>query len=162
MFFGKALLCSQCGWRTVCGHEELASRLRKLGLFRRASNPPADLVDEVLQVNAQRLTCDSCHATGLLIVEADDASLSNRSEQDDWQQAILCEICHKPVPPERLDIFPTARRCVACQDAADRGAEPLAVEYCTKCGALLEMRVSSAGGITRYKQFCTGQPACRL
>ncbi len=160
--FSKALECPQCGWRTLCGHEELARRLRNLGLLRRAPHPPADLVEELVKANIGRLPCDNCHATGLALAEADDASLRGFSDSDDWQQAVLCEICRQPVPPERLDIFPTARRCVACQDAADRGAEPLALEYCPKCGALLEMRVSQGGGVTRYKQFCTGQPACRL
>ncbi|QEG34580.1 TraR/DksA C4-type zinc finger protein [Bythopirellula goksoeyrii] len=157
---GKALACPDCGWRTVCSHDELARRLRKLGLLRRAPHPPDDLVDELVHTNLARLTCDQCHAAGLAIVEADDVSSS--ADADDWQQAAICEICRKPVPPERLEIFPSARRCVTCQDAEDRGLEPSAVEYCPKCGSLLEMRVSQSGGVTRYKQFCTGQPACRL
>ncbi len=151
--------CNQCGWRTVCGHEDLARRLRNLGLLRRAPHPPADLVEELARSNLHRLVCDQCHAMGLAFVALDDVETD---EAGDWQQAVLCEICRQPVPPERLEIFPKVRRCVSCQNASDRGMEPDAQEYCPKCGALLEVRVSQGGGVTRYKQFCTGQPPCRL
>ena len=118
-----------------------------------------------MRVNAHRLTCDACHQTGLAIIGADDGGpLGSRvlAGDDDWQQAVICQICREPIPPERLEVFPNSIRCAKCQDLADRGAEPVPPEYCPKCGALLEMRVSRGGGITRYKQFCTGNPPCRL
>lgn len=40
--------------------------------------------------------------------------------------------------------------------------EPTEPEFCPKCGALLELRVSRGAGVTRYKQFCTGDPPYRL
>ncbi|MDZ4657476.1 MAG: TraR/DksA C4-type zinc finger protein [Bythopirellula sp.] len=162
------LACGKCGWRTTCGEDEIARRLRTLGLLRRSPHPPAELVSELLRVNAHRLTCDTCHNPGLAIVGADGgdphspAILAGSEDVGDWQQAVLCQICREPIPPERVEIFPDAKRCAKCQDLADRGAEPVAPEFCPKCGALLEMRVSRGGGITRYKQFCTGQPPCRL
>lgn len=161
------LACSKCQWRTVCGEEELARRLRTLGLLRRAPFPPPELLSELLRLNIHRLTCDACHHVGLIVAGADDSRsrdwVSIAGEDDgDWQQAVICQICQQPIPPERLEIFPNAARCAKCQDLADRGAEPAPVEYCPKCGALLEMRVSRGGGITRYKQFCTGSPPCRL
>jgi Zn finger protein HypA/HybF involved in hydrogenase expression len=139
-------------------------------LFRRAKQPPDDLVAELLRTNLHRLECDACHAIGLVIVAADDAaggeSLGNdigaTEDFDDWQQAILCKVCHQPIPPERLEVFPSSRTCVGCQDLADRGQSPVEPEFCPKCGALLELRVSRGGGVTRYKQFCTGSPPCRL
>lgn len=149
------LSCPNCNWQTTCGEEQIATRLRTLGLLRRAPNPPEELVAELLRSNVSRLSCDQCASIGLLIAPADD-------RDDDWQQAVVCEVCRKPIPLERLEIFPKAKRCVACQDVADRGEDQDEPDFCPKCGALVELRVSRASGITRYKQFCTGTPSCRL
>ncbi len=151
------LTCDQCGWQTICGEEEIAKRLRAIGLLRRAPNPLSELVFELLRNNASRLTCDACASVGLMIGLPDDAD-----QYDDWQQAVVCEVCTKPIPAERLEIFPNAKRCVDCQDVADRGEEPIEPDFCPKCGVLAELRVSRASGTTRYKLFCTGNPACRL
>ena len=160
------LVCGKCGWRTVCGEDELARRLRVLGLLRRSPHPPPELVSELLRVNIHRLRCDACREPGLALVTGDGSPRSKLARVDDdegdWQQAVLCQVCHEPIPPERLEVLPNATRCAVCQTLADRGGEPAPVEYCPKCGALLEMRVSRVSGITRYKQFCTGNPPCRL
>ena len=149
------LRCEQCDWQTTCGQEQVETRLRKLGLLRRAPNPPEELVQELLDLHLSRLTCDACGKAGL--------SLADTEEQDsDWQQAIVCEVCRKPIPPERLEAIPNATRCVGCQDAEDRGEAAVEFDYCPTCGAILELKVSRTGGITRYKQFCTGNPSCRL
>jgi hypothetical protein len=156
------LACAKCGWRTTCGEDELARRLRALGLLRRSPHPPTELVSELLRVNIHRLPCDACHNTALYS-PAVSAGLSAEPDDDgDWQQARICEVCREPISPDRLEVFPTARRCAKCQDLADRGTEPVVIEFCPKCGAVLEMRVSRGCGITRYKQFCTGNPPCRL
>ncbi len=151
------LCCEECGWQTVCGQRELEQRLRKLGLLRRASHPPEEMVSELLTMHLCRLACDSCQAVGLLIVPDEGTG-----RDDDWQQAVVCEVCHEPIDPERLEIFPSATHCVGCQTAEDKGEQKEEFDFCSKCGALLELRVSRAGGITRYKQFCTGNPPCRL
>jgi Zn finger protein HypA/HybF involved in hydrogenase expression len=151
------LECGDCGWWTLCGEAEIVRRLRQLGLFRRASDPPADLVREVLGANAARLHCDRCRATSLAIREGAEADDSGA-----WEQVVVCEICRQPVPLERLEILPRTKRCAACQDAADRGASPNEPDYCPKCGAIVELRVSRGGGITRYKLWCTNNPPCRL
>lgn len=151
------LECMRCGWRRSCGAEELARRLRSLGLLRRASHPPDEIVSELLAANLARLKCDACGAAGLVI--GNEEACDTR---DDWQQAVLCQVCNQPIPPERLDVFPAAVRCVTCQTASDRGVPQTEPEFCPKCGALLELRVSRGGGVTRYKQFCTGNPPCRL
>lgn len=158
------LSCSKCGWRTVASEDELARRLRILGLLRRSPHPPPEIVTELLRANAYRLACDACHQTGLTIVGADDGGpLGNRAtDEGDWQQAVVCQICREPIPLERLEVFPKAKCCAKCQDVADKIGDPAAPEFCPRCGALLEIRVSRAGGITRYKQFCTGNPPCRL
>jgi hypothetical protein len=160
------LACAKCGWRTTCGEDELARRLRTLGLLRRSPHPPAELVSELLRVHVHRLSCDACHNTGLyspaVSAGAWAGSQAVSDDDGDWQQARICEVCREPISPDRLEVFPTAKRCAKCQDLADRGAEPDPIEYCPKCGEVLEMRVSGGGGITRYKQFCTGNPPCRL
>ena len=155
--FSATLRCEACGWQTCCGQQEIERRLRTLGLLRRAPHPPEQLVAELLSVHLAKLPCDTCGFAPLRLV--DDAQ---PNAQDDWQQAALCQICNQPIPPERLEVFPNAARCVACQDAEDRGEQSFEPEFCEKCGALLELRVSRGGGITRYKQFCTGDPPCRL
>jgi len=155
------LECERCGWRTVCSSEEIARRLRLLGLLKRATHPPEELVRELLVANILRLACDECQKAGLILSESEDGSDVDINDGD-WQQAVVCEVCRKPIPPERVEVFPDARRCVGCQDVADRGEEPDELEFCEKCGSLVELRVSRGGGITRYKRFCTGSPACRL
>ena len=151
------LECRNCRWRTLCGEAEIAGRLRKLGLFRRATDPPEELLREVLATQGPRLTCDRCRQATLDVrLDAGD------SDRGQWEQVVVCEVCREPIPPERLEIKPGATRCVKCQDAAERGQAFVEPEYCPKCGSLLELRVSRAGGITRYKLWCTGQPPCRL
>jgi Zn finger protein HypA/HybF involved in hydrogenase expression len=169
--FSSTLVCTQCGWLTIGGEEDIVRRLRALGLFRRAPHPPIELVSELLKTNAHRLTCDACHQPGLAIIAHGDAGsleihssviLAESEDDGDWQQAVICQVCREPISPDRLEVFPKAKRCAKCQDLSDRGAEPITPEYCPKCGAIVELRVSRGGGITRYKRFCTGQPSCRL
>jgi len=156
--FSATLRCNACDWQTTCGEEEIARRLRVLGLLRRTAHPPWDLVQELLATNAKRLLCDQCGEEGLVCCE----SAEEDDGDGDWQQAIVCEVCRKPILPERIEVFPKTRRCVECQEVADRGEEPEELEFCEKCGSLVELRVSRGGGITRYKRFCTGSPGCRL
>lgn len=35
-----------------------------------------------------------------------------------------CEECGEPINPARLEALPTARRCVDCQEALERAAQP--------------------------------------
>jgi hypothetical protein len=151
------LECSACGWRTLCGEGEIVRRLRAGGHFRRATDPPEEIVREVLFAHGGGLACDECTARGMRVTL--DPSQDDGSE---WEQAVVCEICREPIPAERLEIKPDATRCVKCQDAADRGRSFVEPDYCPKCGSLLELRVSHGGGVTRYKLWCTGSPGCRL
>ncbi|MCA9258883.1 MAG: TraR/DksA C4-type zinc finger protein, partial [Planctomycetales bacterium] len=150
------LECPDCHWWTVCGEAEIVRRLRGVGLFRRSPHPPEDLVRELLNSHAGKLTCDRCRQSGLRISETADEG------DDDWVVARLCELCRQPIPSERLEFNPDARRCTECQDAADKGKSFVEPDFCPKCGSLVEVRVSKGGGITRYKLFCTGSPPCRL
>lgn len=152
----KELQCQQCQWWTLCGSSEMARRLRTLGLLRRAPDPPDDLVAELLLSYGPKLKCDRCQAVGLAI--SDPAG----EDRGDWQQARTCEVCRTPIDLERLAVLPDATRCAACQSSADRGETPVEVDYCPKCGAPMELRTSKAGGLSRYRLFCTAQPPCRV
>jgi len=149
------LSCPQCRWRALCNQAEVEHRLRGLGLLRR--DPPGELVAELLTANIARLSCDACGNTGIVLGQPEEDEAWG-----DWQQAVVCEVCKKPIPPERVEVFPDAKRCVDCQSVADRGEDTEEPEFCPKCGSLVELRVSRGAGITRYKRFCTGSPACRL
>ena len=153
------LVCHDCESESLCDYEEAVRRLRLVGLLRRESEPDEVALGELLTSAAPRMACPVCKSAGLIASKGDDEDFA----EDDWQTAVLCEICRQPVPPERLEVLPGVRRCVACQARDESGTltddEP---EFCPKCGAIVELRVSRGAGITRYKRFCTGLPPCRL
>ena len=154
--FSRELSCPICGWRTVCGLADAISRLRLVGSLRREKEPLEAVVAELFADAAPQMTCPVCKSRGLLVAPSDI------EDEDDWQAAVLCEICRQTIPPERLEYLPETRRCVACQGNAETGKLDEEPEFCPKCGAFVELRVSRGAGITRYKQFCTGTPPCRL
>lgn len=156
--FAKRLSCPACGWATVSGAEDAAARLRLVGVLRREGDPDEVMLAELLPGAAERMTCPGCKRIGLAVSEADEPA-----DADDWQAARLCEACREPIPPERLEVFPDAKRCVGCQGKSEAGVDDAdEPEFCPKCGSLVELRVSSARGLTRYRRFCTGSPPCRL
>ncbi|MEM6331156.1 MAG: TraR/DksA C4-type zinc finger protein [Planctomycetota bacterium] len=166
--FTKALVCRECSWRTLVGPSELATRLRLIGLLRRDKDPPEDLVLELARESSARMTCPGCKRIGLTLREADEPLTGGAAGDEDWpdgdwQAAVLCEVCRQAIDPERLEFVPGTKRCTACQGKAESGKldddEP---EFCPKCGSLVDLRVSRGSGLTRYKRFCTGSPACRL
>ena len=155
--FAYELACRRCGWRTVCGREDAVARLRLIGLLRREPDADDDLVAALFVETAPRMTCPICKEKSLW------ASPAEVSDDGDWQAAVLCEVCHAPIPPERLEALPSTRRCARCQQQAESGElEMVEPEYCPSCGAVVEIRMSRGPGITRYKRVCTGHPPCRL
>lgn len=157
--FSFELTCRKCGWRTVCGRDDAVARLRLIGLLRRDKEPADDLVATLLVDAAPRMTCPICKEKKLHARphEVDD------SDAADWPDVALCEICRQPIPPERLEAIPNAKRCAACAAKAESGALPeVEPDYCPRCGAPIDVRPTRAGGITRYKRVCTGNPPCRL
>ncbi len=155
--FSYELTCRRCGWRTVCGREDAVARLRLIGLLRRERAAADELVEALFVEAAPRMTCPICKEKQLgAQPSADDAA-------DDWQAAVLCEVCREPIRPERLEAIPGAKRCAACAAKAETGQlTEIEPEYCPHCGSLVEVRVSRGTGITRYKRVCTGDPPCRL
>ncbi|MEM6656280.1 MAG: TraR/DksA C4-type zinc finger protein [Planctomycetota bacterium] len=154
------LSCTDCEWRENADAEQLANKLRLVGLLRRDKNPGDDIVAALLPEAVDRMTCPVCRCVGLVVGPAADHD--DADDFDTWQAAALCKACRKPIPPERLEVFPDAKRCVDCQGKEERGETDDEPEFCPRCGSLVELRVSHAGGRTRYRRFCTGTPGCRL
>jgi RNA polymerase-binding transcription factor DksA len=154
--FSYELICSNCGWQTVCGLDNAVARLRIVGQLRRDNEPDEALVAELFANSAPRMTCPLCKEKRLSTRPSTD------DDVDDWQAAILCEVCRLPICPERLEAIPGTKRCAACQGKAETGRLADQPEYCPRCGALFEIRVRRGSGITRYKRVCTGEPPCPL
>jgi hypothetical protein len=148
------LRCPACSWAQECGEAETVRQLRTIGMLKR--NPHATPLElrELIFAAASRITCPQCSRVGLIATDA--------PEQDAlWPAARRCAICGLPIPEDRLEVFPTATTCVACQQADEQGRAPKHVEYCPKCGAPLVVRQTRGQGITRYTMVCSGTPPCR-
>jgi len=156
IMFSSELVCRDCGWRTVFGRDDAIARLRLVGMLRRDPDPEDDLLRALFVDAAPRMACPICKERRLSAVDHDPEA------DDDWQSAVLCEVCREPIAPERVEALPGVRRCVACQGRSEAGTTLEEPEYCPHCGSLVELRVSRGTGITRYRRFCTGQPPCRL
>lgn len=155
--FSYELICRRCGWRTVCGRDDAVVRLRLIGQLRREREPEAELVEALFVESAPRMTCPICKEKSLF------AQPGKNDEAGDWQEAVLCEVCRQPIPPERLEAVPNVKRCAACAAKMESGhLTEIEPDFCPHCGALIEVRVNRGTGITRYKRVCTGDPPCRL
>lgn len=153
----KQLHCPGCGYQTTLGADDIVVRLRLLGHLRRDADPDEGVLAELLASSAQNMTCPTCKSVGLGVSDT-----AEQDDADDWQAAVLCEVCRQPIPEERLEFAPDAKRCVGCQEMAEQGTLPEEPDFCPRCGSLVELRVSRGSGLTRYKRFCTGDPPCRL
>jgi Zn finger protein HypA/HybF involved in hydrogenase expression len=157
LVFSYELTCSNCGWQTVCGRDDAIARLRLIGQLRREPDPDEDLVATLFVEAAPRMTCPLCKEKRLAARPTVD------DYADDWQAAVLCEICRAPIDAERLDAIPGTKRCAACQGKTEAGQlSEIEPDYCPNCGSLVEIRISRGSGITRYRRVCTGDPPCRL
>lgn len=143
------LTCAGCGWSRPCLSEEAVARLRAAGMLRRNVDPAEEEIAELIAAFAGKLTCPECGSG--LEVEAD---------AEDWPEAPVCASCGAPIDPERLEVFPDTRLCVACQGAEDRGEPSGPVEYCSRCGSPMTERPTQGAGLTRWQLVCT-QPGCR-
>jgi DNA-directed RNA polymerase subunit M/transcription elongation factor TFIIS len=151
--FYHDLVCPACQRRETLSPDQLLARLRNAGALRRATAPEADEIAELAQVHAARMTCDDCGHLGLSLqeplIEEDD---------EDWGDPKPCERCGALIPAERLELFPNTTLCVKCQQSSERGEDTGAVEYCPRCGNILQLRKSRGDGIARYVMEC---PSCR-
>jgi hypothetical protein len=149
------LRCADCTWAQECAEADAVRWLRSIGMLKRDPNASPAELRELLFAAAGRMTCPQCGRVGLLAADAPD-------RDDLWPAERRCSICGLPIPPERLEAFPDAITCVACQRADEQGSVRNLGEYCPKCGAPLVVKPTRGAGITRYARVCSGNPPCRL
>ncbi|MDH3717831.1 MAG: TraR/DksA C4-type zinc finger protein [Planctomycetota bacterium] len=146
------LRCGSCGWNEVCGEDGVARWLRVAEKLRHDRQPDMQIMLEILRATASQLGCPECQQQGLLVVDAEPT--------DAWPSARLCEACGKPIPAERLDALPHTTMCTACQQTDERGEGSQEIEYCPRCGAPMELKLSKGAGISRYVMVCSASPPC--
>ena len=149
------LRCPRCSWAEVCGPEAVAGWLRKAGKLRRRDEPEREILYELFRAAAGGLACPDCGTTGLVAGPP-------LEDKTDWPGPKPCSSCGKPIAPERLEAVPGTALCAACQQQEELGRLKTETDYCPKCGAPMELRPSSSGGLTRYVLVCTANPPCRL
>ena len=132
----------------------MLARLRELGMLRREKEASQELVAELFASAAGRMVCSSCNHRGLTVTEAEDVG----DDDGAWNIARACVVCGQPIAAERLAAFPDAQRCVACQQAADRGADSSPPDYCPRCGTPMTLRPRRGQGLAGYEMVC---PQCR-
>lgn len=149
------VVCPHCQASELCGPEGMTRRMMAARRLKRTSEINLDMLAELFQASAPFLTCLECGHTGL--------TLRPRSDLDDnWPGGRPCTACGKNIPAERLELYPEATLCAACQEKIDRDDTVGDMDYCPRCGAPMQLRPSRGGGITRYKMVCTATPPCRL
>lgn len=149
----RRLICPHCAAGSVCGPQEMLEHLRSLGMLRREKEPELDLIAELFQSAAGRMTCDKCGRIGLRISPAEDDF-----GDEVWGGGRRCESCGQTVPEERVRLLPHVTLCVACQQARESGIASQPFDYCPKCGAVRHMRLRPGDGLARYVPYC---PECR-
>jgi RNA polymerase-binding transcription factor DksA len=145
------LTCPACHKTRACDRGAIVRRLLNIKMLKADSDAENDLLLELFKSAAPRMNCEGCGAVGLRV------SAGEEPAADEWQQARACRQCRRPIPAERLEVFPDAVLCVACQSGDERGTSPDAPQYCERCGQIMQLR-QSRNGITRYVMVC---PNCR-
>ena len=149
------LRCPACSWAEVCGPAEIAAWLRKARKLRAGGEPEWEIMVEVFLATAAQLACPKCGKAGLAAVPAAD-------DDAGWPEAAVCSACAKPISKERSEAVPGTTLCAACQRKEELGLTKTAAEYCPRCGAPMELRLSKSAGVTRYVLRCTANPPCRI
>lgn len=142
--------CPNCGWHRLVAVGEKLRLLQNAGMLRREENADPSIIEELFRGSAAKLTCGDCGRVGLRI----DLP---REEEEAWGDARVCQQCRKTIPPERLEIFPDTKSCVACQQKDEDGEDDTTPDFCPKCGEIMISGTSHGGGLTRYRLRC---PRC--
>jgi hypothetical protein len=147
-----SLRCLSCGEIRSFRIKDVMRILRTWGLLRRDESPDFELVRELFMARLADLACEACGAQRWAVDREEEAD-------DDWGDAVTCEICRTPIPAERLAVFPASRRCVSCQQGDEQGTLREQREFCSHCGSVLEMRARTrrGSGLAAYALVC---PAC--
>ena len=143
------LTCAACGAKQRCGPTQMMQRLSEIGMMKRSSDPDLQLLQELFRSAAGRLICHACHAVGLTVTQVCD--------DDEWDDVRQCDGCRKPIPAERLEVFPDATRCATCQESSEDGSDAER-EFCEHCGSVMSLNVRRSAGPVAYDMKC---PNCR-
>ncbi len=145
------LQCAQCGHVEYGDHLRVMERLRELKMLRRDAEPDGATVAELLRHAVLRFACVHCGAIGLDLTREDPLDASA------WGEPVQCEVCQSAIPPERLDVFPDAKRCAGCQSKEERGDATESPDYCPRCGDVMRLRPRTGAGLASYRSYC---PTC--
>ena len=129
----------------------MLARLRQAGMLRREKEPDLALVRELFLATVSRFVCVECKQVGLTA-----GPVEEEFDDDQWGTIRNCEACGQRIPAERLELFPAANLCVACQRGAEAGQDQGPAEYCPRCGNAMVLRARRRG-ITEYVLVC---PEC--
>lgn len=141
------LFCPHCKATELCDPHRMLGKLRSVSVLRREADPETDLLVELFRSSASRLPCYACKQTGLLVREP---------VAENWDTVRFCESCAVRIPDERLEVFPSAKRCAKCE-ASGNQEKNADREFCPKCGEVLNMRLRRGSGIAKYQMTC---PRC--
>jgi Zn finger protein HypA/HybF involved in hydrogenase expression len=148
--------CPQCAWCQSCNDAHMVAMLRSIRKLAVNKAPAGGILRELFRHSLPELECPKCGHQGLRVgaeVEADE----------DWQEVETraCDMCSRPIEPERLEAIPDAKTCVKCQRLSEEGNTEVEAEYCEKCGSPMVVVPSRGRGISRYVMRCSGNPPCR-
>ena len=147
-FVPQMLSCKHCGHESVCGLGEMAHWLVNHGKLKRNKEPDAELLVELFQVSVNQFACPDCGEIGLAACRTDVL------DDTAWGMVRACEFCGKPIPRERLEIFPDTTTCMACKQGEENNGPVEEFSFCPKCGAAMTQEISGRG-ITRYQYRCS-------
>lgn len=143
----RRLECPRCKASAVV---DMLARLREAGKLKRDKQPAPEVVIELFSAQAAVLPCEACGHVGLAVQLLDDDA-----DDGNWPTAgRACVRCKAVIPAERLELFPDATLCAACQRRAEQGDDGGPQEYCPRCGGLMKLRQHRGGGIARYVMVC--------
>jgi predicted RNA-binding Zn-ribbon protein involved in translation (DUF1610 family) len=145
-------LCPYCGFEERLDAAQLSARLRTLGMLKRDDQRDLAFLIALAGAQSRQLTCNHCGRGGIKVEVADEANEWDRPTKP-------CAACGRPIPPERLELFPDSELCAACQQRVERGQTPdQHDDYCPRCGARMVVRQKRGSGLAGYEMIC---PDCR-
>ena len=126
----------------MVGPPQMVEHLRSVGVFKRQKEPDLQLVRELYAQQIPLIPCSVCGQASC------DPQSPDELDDEEWGGDRKCEGCRQAIPAERLEVFPDTRLCMQCQQSADRGEDTEEIEYCPRCGGIMELRLRGGAGIT--------------
>jgi hypothetical protein len=149
--------CPACSHSEDTPQDVLYQRLRGAGLLRRVSADEAQDIPYLLELARSvksQLTCPDCGSGNY------SPALAGDDAATEWGDSRKCIRCKAAISAERLEIFPDATLCAACQqkdECAEADSAEYSEEYCPRCGTPMQVRPRRGRGIVAYELAC---PSC--